>query len=347
MDFHTPETCSWSRMVPHLVTAAGVALFPAESHLSYVLVCLGFLFFLCEEFGRSPFAWLAPRRSSLNLTAKIEPLRGPRHKVVLLAHLDSPRSAPYYHPALMGLYRAAQFMVLLCQAAAFMLFTVAYGGSLLSMDRNILDFFWRLGLVLAAPLFLAGLMIFVKAVAGKPTPGGNDNASGLALLVEASRVYSRRKPHHVELWIAATGASDAGGLGARRLARGLRRELKGAYFIVVEGVGRGFPVCFKREGRLFGFRANRRLVGVIKRVCETHVHHGSGFRNNRLYLGEGFQLLSRGHRAATISSWEDARYPRYWRWKKDGFDNVDPRSLRVAIDFVTAVIDGIDRGGLD
>jgi len=347
MDFRTPETCAWSKLVPHLMTAAGVALFPASGHLSYLLVVTGFLLYLCEEFGRSPLALLLPRRPSMNLTARVEPLREPRHKVVLLAHLDSPRSTFYYRPSLMGLYRAALMVVFLCHAAIFMLFTVAYGGHLLRMDRDLLALFWHLGLALAVPPLLAGLSLFAKAVAGRPTPGGNDNASGLAVLVEASRIYSRRRPHHVELWLAATGASDASGLGARRLVRKHRRDLRGAYFIVVEGVGRGFPVCFKREGRLLRFRANRRLTAVIKRVCETHVHHGSGLMNNRLYLGEGFQLLSRGHRAVTVRCWEDARVPRYWRWGKDDLDNVDPRSMRTAMDFVIAVIDAIDRGGLD
>ncbi len=347
MEFRTPETCAWSKMAPHLMTASGAALFPVTSHLSYLLVCMGFLFFLCEEFGRSPFSLLLPRRTSRNLTARIEPLREPRYKVVLIAHLDSPRSAFYYRPALLGLYRASLAMVFICQAAVFTLFTVAYGGFLLNMDRNILDFFWYLGLVLAVPPLLAALSLFLKGVAGRATPGGNDNASGLAVLIEAARVYSRRKPHHVELWLAATGSSDAGGLGARRLARRHRRELKGAYFIVVEGVGRGLPACFKREGRLLRFRADRRLIRLIKRVCETHVHYGSGFRNNGLYLGEGFQLLSRGRRAVTVRSCEEARYPRNWRWGKDDFDNVDPRSMRVALDFVIAIVDGIDRGGLE
>lgn len=347
MEFRTPDNCAWARMAPHLIAAAGVALFPVNSHLSYLMICLGFLLYLCGEFGRNPLALLLPRRTSRNLIARIEPLREPKCKVVLVAHLDSPRSSFYYRPALTGLRRPALVLVFLCHAALFMLFTVAYGGFLLSMDRNILDFFWLLGLALAVPPLLAGLSLFSKAVAGRPTPGGNDNASGLALLIEASRVYSRRKPHHVELWIAATGASEAGGLGVRRLARKRRRELKGAYFIVVEGVGRGFPVCFKREGRLVGFRANRRLTGVVKRVCETQVHHGSGFRKNALYLGEGFQLLSRGHRAVTVRSWEETSCPRFWRWVRDDCDNVDPRSLRVALDFVIAVVDGIDRGGLE
>ncbi len=346
MDFRAPETSAWSKMAPHLMTASGVALFPAASHLSYLLVCLGFLLFLCEEFGRSPLSLLLPRRNSQNLIARIEPLRETRHKVVLLAHLDSPRSAFYYRPALLGLYRASLALVFICHAAVFMLLTVAYGGFLLSMDRNILDFFWHLGLALAVPPLFAGLSLFYKGVGGRATPGGNDNASGLAVVIEASRVYARRKPHHVELWVAATGASDAGGLGARRLARKHRRELKGAYFIVVEGVGRGFPLCFKREGRFLRFRANRRLTALIKRVCETHVHHGTGFRNNGLYLGEGFQLLSRGRRAVTVRSWEESRFPRYWRWGKDDYDNVDPRSLRLALDFVIAIIDGIDRGGM-
>ena len=344
-EFRTPATTAWSEFLVHVILVVGVLLFPVASHLSYGLICIGFVLFLLEEFGRCPLSWLQPHGRSRNVLARIEPSRDAAKTVVLLAHMDSPRSAFFYHPSLVRLVRFSFLLDLACQAAIFMLFTVAYGGYLLSMEEGKLNALWVCGLILVVPPALALFALLSKAAAGKATPGGNDNASGCAVLLQLARVYSRRQPRNVELWLAATGAGDVYGLGARRLARGFRRELRDAYFIVLDGVGRGFPVCYRREGKLLTFRANRRLTGLVRHVSDVHPHYGAGFRRNSLYISEGFQLLSRGRKAVTISSREDSRYPRFWRWRKDDYDNLNPRSLRLSVDFVTALVDGIDQGG--
>jgi hypothetical protein len=342
--FRTPVTTAWSEMLVHLFIVLGVIVFPATSHIGYGLICFGFIFFLLESYGRSPFSWLQPHPRSENVIARIKPQREPERTVVLMAHVDSPRTAFYYRP---GLIRIVPFVYLLdfvCVAALFMLFTVAYGGYLLSIEQETLDLFWRLGLVLAIPPALSVIALLFKAAAGRPIPGGNVNASGVSVLLELARVYTRRQPHHTDIWLVSTGASDANAVGARRFARGYRRELKNAFFVLMDGVGRGFPVCYKREGRLISFRANRKLTGLAKRISETQAHYSAGFRRNSMYFSEGFHLLSRGRKAITVSSREESRYPRFWMWSNDDYDNVDPRSLRLSLDFVVAMVDNIDRG---
>jgi len=344
--FRTPVTTAWSEMLVHLIVVIGVIVFPASSHMGYGLICLGFVLFLLESYGRSPFSWLQPHPRSENVVARIKPQRNPERTVVLVAHLDSPRAAFYNRPGLIPIVRIFYLLDFMCISALFMLFTVTYGGYLLSMEQDILDLFWRLGLIIAIPPALSVIALLLKAAAGRAIPGGNMNASGVSVLLELARVYTRRQPHHVDVWLVSSGASDANAAGVRKFVRGYRRELKGAYFILMDGVGRGFPVCYKREGRLISFRANRKLTGLAKSISETQAHYSAGFRRNSNYFSEGFQLLSRGRKAITISSREETRYPKFWRWSKDDYDNVDPRSLRLSLDFVVAMVDGIDRGDL-
>lgn len=345
--FHTPATTAWSEFFPHLILVIGAALFPLSNHLSYALVCVGFTVFLFEEFGRSPFLWMQRYRSSENIIARFEPYREPERTVVLVAHMDSPRSSFYYHPAVVRLHRSAFLIDCVFQALLFMFFTVLYGGSLLSMQEDRLAVLWRICLVILIPPAAAMLSLLYKGISGKATPGGNDNASGVAVLLQLAQVYSRRKPHNTRLWLAFTGASDAGAMGLKRLITKYRRDLKNAHFIVLDQVGRGFPVCYRREGRLIPFRSNRRLLSLCRRISDIHAHYGVEFKRNALYISEGYQLLSRGKRALTISSREKSRYPRYWRWSKDDYSNIDPRTLRLTADFVQAVVDNIDRGNLN
>ncbi|MBK5093475.1 MAG: M28 family peptidase [Actinobacteria bacterium] len=342
--FRTPATTAWSEMLVHLFPVIGVLIFPVNSHISYLLICLSFLFFLLEEYGRSPFTLLQIRRRTGNVLTKIDALHNADRKVVLIAHMDSPHTAFYYRPGIINLLRVAFIVDFICQAAIFMLFTVAYGGYLLSMEKDTLTLLWHIGLLLAIFPALSLFALLIKAATAQVTPGGNHNASGVAVLMELARVYSRRQPHNIDLWLVSTAAADAGGLGAKRLIRKYRRELKGAYFIIIDGVGRGFPICYSREGRLIPFRASRRLTKLVKHISEVHAHYSAGFRRNSLYVSEGFQLLSRGRKAITISSREEKRYPRYFKWVKDDYDNIDPRSLRLALDFIIAMVDNIDRG---
>jgi hypothetical protein len=345
-EYRTPATTAWSEMLVYLIPVIGVLLFPANSHISYGLIVLGFLFFLLESYGRSPFSCLQPYRRSQNVLARIKPQRDPGKTLVVIAHMDSPRSAFYYRPGFVHLLRAAYLLDFACIAAIFMLFMVAYAGDLLNMERSTLDLFWQLGLALAIPPALTVIALLFKAAAGLPTPGGNDNASGVAVLLGLAGVYTRRRPYDTDLWLVSTGASDAGGVGLKRLLRRYRRELKGAYFIVMDGMGRGFPVVYRREGRLISFRANRKLTGLAGRVNDVHARRGPGYKRNSMYISEGFRLLSRGRKAITLSSREESRYPRHWRWIKDDYDNIDPRSLRLSLDFAIAMVDGIDRGDL-
>ncbi len=344
--FPAPATTSWSEAADHLLTLAGALLFPLNSHISFTLVVLGFICFLCEQYGRSPFMRLQAHHPSENVLARIAPYREAKRKLVLMAHVDSPRSAFYYRPRLVRAFRAFQILDFLSQACLFMLVTVGYGGYLLSMEKEVLDIIWKICLLLCVPTAAATIALFLKAATGRATPGGNHNASGVAVLLELARVYSRRQPYETELWMVATGASDVSALGARRFLSRHRRELKDAYFIVLDGMGRGFPVCFRVEGRLVPFRADRKLVSLARRVMEQHAHYAAGFRRNSLWLSEGFHLLSRGRKAITVSACEESPVPRYWRWHKDDCSNVDARSLRLAVDFTQALVDTFDRGDL-
>jgi Peptidase family M28 len=343
--FRSPSTTAWSEMLVHLIVLIGAVIFPVNRFISYALVCVGFFLYLLEYYGRSPFTWLQPHRRSQNVIARMKPYRDIRKVLVVIAHMDSPRAPFYHHPAFLWSLRTAFLLDLVCMTALFMLYTIAFGGHLLSMEETTLTFLWHLGLIAAIIPALSAFTLFIKACSGS-TPGGNDNATGVTVLLELASVYTRRQPYNTDLWLVSTGAADAGGVGVRRLLRQHRRELKGAYFIVMDGVGRGFPVCYRREGRLIAFRANRKLAGVVKDVGGTHGHYPIGFRKNGLYLGECFQLLSRGRKAITVSSREEARYQRYWRCARDDYDNIDLRSLRLSIDFMTALLDAIDRGDL-
>ncbi len=341
--FRTPVTTAWSELLVHFILIIGVIIFSLFSILAYVLIFFGFVFFLLEEFGRSPFAWLQSFAKSENVVTRVSAREKASRKLVIVAHVDSPRSALYYQPELARFYRIFTIIDFICMAFLFMLFTFSFGGFILKMEASALNLFWKIGLIpLVVPL-VALIALAQKAFAGKPIPGANDNASGVAVLLELARTYSRRHPQNLELWLVATGAADAGGMGIKRLLSKNRRQLRGSYYIVLDKVGSGLPVCFKKEGVIFPFRANRKLTSVVKEVFKVHPHYANGFKKNRLYRSESVQLLSRGKKAITIGTCEKRGCPPNWRWRKDDLDNIDPRSMRLTLDLVRSMVDALDK----
>ncbi len=344
--FRVPSTTAGSKAIAHFVLLAGAALFTLHRHLSYALVLVGFFSLMLENYGRSPFAWLSAHPQSENVVARIRPVKEPELKLVLVAHLDSHRAGSHDRPEATGLSRGFSLLDFLCQATVFTVFTLAYGGFLLSMDAQKLDFLWKLGLFACIPVF-ASLVVQVKrALSEKASPGGNFNASGVALLLELANHFSRRQPQRAELWLAFTGASEINGRGVRNLVRHHRKDLRDAYFLVLQGVGRGFPTCTRREGRLIGFRVNRRLERLARHIIDSHAHYSAGLTKNRKSLGEAFQLLSRGYRAITICGVERGHTSRHREKKKDDHMSLDPRSLRLALDFTRSLVEAADHGGL-
>jgi Peptidase family M28 len=340
--FRTSITTAWSEMLVHFIVIVGVLIFPLMSGLAYALILIGFLFFLLEEFGRSPFSWLQSFAHSENVVARVAARETPQKKLVIVAHVDSPRSAFYYRPSLARFFRIFTVLDIVCMSLLFMLFTFCFGGFILKMEASSLDLLWKIGLVPLVIPFLTLVALSHKAFAGKPIPGANDNASGVGVLIELARAYSRRRPQNLEIWFVATGAADAGGTGIKRLLSKNRGQLRGAYYVILDKVGVGLPVCFRKEGVLFPFRANRKLTSVLKEIFNVHPHHSDGFKRNGLYRDEAFQLLSRGKRAITLSTREKSGCPPNWRWPEDNLDGIDPRSMRLTFDLVRAMVDNLD-----
>jgi len=341
--FRTPVTTAWSELLVRLLFITGVLLFPLANRFSYVSIFFAFIFFLLEQFGRSPFGWLQVHRKSENVIAQIKARENSKKTLVVAAHVDSPRSAFYYRPGLVKFLRIFSILDIACMSFLFMLFTFTFAGAILKMEAEKLNLFWKIGLIPLIVPSLALIGLAQKAFAGKPIAGANDNASGAAVLLELARVYSRRRPQNLDIWFVATGAADAGGIGIKRLLGRNRRQLRGAFFVILDKVGSGLPVCYRKEGGLFPFKANRKLISVVKEIFQVHPHYDAGFKRNGLDRGEGFQLLSRGKKAITLTSRNKGGCPQFWRWYEDDLDNLDPKCMRLTLDLIRALVDKLDK----
>ncbi len=167
---------------------------------------------------------ILPQKKTCNLLAEVE---GEGERRVLLAHRDS---APCVsRPGLLEIS-------LLLLPLSFLL------PSLLLLLRLLFPSLWPWGGFLSLFLFALFPSLRLLSLSSRVSPGANDNASGVSLLLEVARISSQLSPRP-PLLLVFTGAEEEGLRGARVLASGgmLRREDR-ILNVDTVGVGRAYLV---------------------------------------------------------------------------------------------------------
>ncbi len=160
---------------------------------------------------------------------------------------------------------------------------------------------------------------------------------------EAARIRRRvtesvdRELTEKEVWFVATGAEEVGTLGMQALLRDYGDDLKDALIINIDGCGSGQLSWASTEGMARRYRADRRLVGLARRVSrETEI-----LVKPREYKGlstDATPALARGYHAFSIMAFDPNGLPVNWHWKTDTADTLDPALIETTAEFVTAMI---------
>ncbi len=160
---------------------------------------------------------------------------------------------------------------------------------------------------------------------------------------EAARIRRRvtetvdRELSEKEVWFVATGAEEVGTLGMQAFLRDYGDDLKDAYIINIDGCGAGQLFWASSEGMARTYRADRRLVGLARRVSrETDT-----MIKPREYRGlstDATPALARGFHAFSVMAFAANGLPANWHWSTDTADQLNPELIETTADFVTAMI---------
>jgi hypothetical protein len=160
---------------------------------------------------------------------------------------------------------------------------------------------------------------------------------------EAARIRRRvtesvdRELTEKEVWFVATGAEEVGTFGMQALLRDYGDELRDAFIINIDGCGAGQLYWASSEGMSRRYRADRRLVGLARRVSretETMI-------KPREYKGlstDASPALARGYHAMSIMAFDASGMPVNWHWNTDTVDNLDAELIEKTAQFVTAMV---------
>jgi hypothetical protein len=160
---------------------------------------------------------------------------------------------------------------------------------------------------------------------------------------EAARIRRRvtetvdRDLTEKEVWFVATGAEEAGTIGMQAFLAQYGEDVRDAMIINLDNVGAGDLYWITAEGMSRRYRADRRLISLVKRVSRERDIRIKP-REFKGLSTDATAALARGYRALGIMALDAGGLPVNWHWRSDNSDAVDAELIERTADLVTAVI---------
>lgn len=336
MDVHLDEVKVAAN--PYLPELVGYALVILAAILlrwsppgAAVLAAAGTAVLFTEASATPTVSRFLPKRASYNVVAKRSSAETAVRTLVLVAHLDSGRPNLFAHPRVVLAQRQA--FVFAINAAAI-IFVVALFGSFGTMSS-----IWWVAFACGLYLILHAGIIVVGLQGMPPSPGANDNASGLAVLLEAGDQL--RSLSRTDLWLVGTCGHDAGLAGMRDFIARYPFTRNRTAVVNVQDVGAGAVTLTLIEGFV-------RNTGVSKRLLEAaaNVVRDAGLTAQaRPYQGsntEAYLAIRSGFPGIGIMAFDRRGAIPNWHWRTDTVDNLEPGTLDTAARLVTGLATRLD-----
>jgi Peptidase family M28 len=270
---------------------------------------------------------LPGRRQGTNVEARIPAAGLARRTVVVVAHHDAAHNGFVWHPTAVGAGRRLAAATGTTPAymglpAMAMLAVAAGPGLPRQVGRAVLGM---------------SIGLSVQAAFSKTVPGANDNATGVAGLLELGRRLAADPIDGLEAILLSPGGEEAGGVGMAGWLEHEKANLDPAstLFIGLDSIGSGEPVVSVRECMTGRYR--REDIQLVERAADR-----AGLaRPRRVGLGaisDPLVARHRGFRAISLLSWRDGMIANLHR-TTDVAANVDWSSAERVTDLAYAVIE--------
>jgi hypothetical protein len=233
---------------------------------------------------------LLPRGTGFNVVGRLPPVGAPKRTLVLVAHHDAARTGLMWDPRLSALGDSAAAksgkrasLALLPEAAL-----VAAALGLRRLPAAVL------GLALGLSLDQARSPV---------VPGANDNASGVAGVLELVGRLAARRPAGLEVIALFPGCEESGMGGMAAWVAGEALDPRRTLVLGLDTIGSGEPVVLEAEGGLWPVRYREEDVAAAERA---------GLRRWRLGAWTDPVLAAlHGLPALSILSVRDGGFPNY------------------------------------
>jgi hypothetical protein len=302
------------------VSAAAALLLAALPLLAFVAGIAALVLYARDVDGRP----LVPARggTSHNVVARRGGSTPP--VLVVVAELDSgwasPRFGPRFPPGPRGWAIAVHGALVLVPA-------IAAAAWVAESTRPLPSTLWLVALVLTAVLAGAGASELYASRKRQGLDGANDNASGVAVLLQVADRFVAP-----DVWWVLVGSAHSGNIGMQRFLDLHAHELGEARILSLVGVGAGRLTAPAEDGMLRPRRADAPLI-------DAAVEAGAEMRSLRTVQSAAAVALVRQRPALTIAGLDERGSIAHQGLPSDSVDRIDDESLDRATDLVARVVE--------
>ena len=302
-----------------------------------LLSALGAWGMLAEtDFATNWMRRLLPSAGSQNAVGVIPPQGEIRKRAVLCAHLDTHRTPIFYSSTvwhmLFGLLVGGAFVSMVVGAAGYGLGAI-FGWTWVR---------W-IGLV-AAAIEIFALVLCLHADLTPFSPGANDNASGVGVILALAGRLAEEPLAHTEVWLAFTGCEEVASYGMVAFLDAHQAELGAeAVYVILDQVGLGRLMVLTSDGLILKRKTHPRALVLARRANEVLPGIEVGDQVGIAYT-DAAVATKRGLIALTV----DALLPpgsedgMHWHQMSDTLEHVDPGALADAHAFTWQLLREID-----
>jgi len=325
-----------------LAAASTVPAWLFESPWTAAAAALANLLGLWGMLAETDFApnWMRlvlPKAEGQNAVGIIPPQAEVRSRVVLCAHLDTHRTPVFYssrrwHKVFQTLVAAA-FVSLIVGAVAYGLLAILG---------------WQAGLwigALTAFVQVVFLDLCLHADSTPFSPGANDNASGVGIVLSLAERLIAEPLAHTEVWLAFTGCEEAGAHGMAAFLAAHATRLGGdAVYIILDQVGAGRITYLTSDGLIVKRKTHPRALELARQTTaalpelETQERVGIAYTDAAVATKRGLVALT-----VVALPPSNSAESTHWHQMSDTLDKVDPGALDEVLIFSRQLLAEIDR----
>ncbi len=336
-EFRSPSTFSWYYAVPSSIILVSFLIFSFHQLLGLLVSILGAFFFMMEINSIETISRIYPKGKSQNVIGKIKPKSPMKRRVIIVAHHDTSKPSISFHPRLVKHFRAS--IVLLIFSMLFIPILFAFA---------LLSPFDYLAYYISVPfsiyLLMSILVLVHREVVYEPVKGANDNASGVGVLLALAESISNSPLEKTEIWLLYTGCEEVGMIGMIRFIKKYGKELKDAFIINIDNVGKGLIRFTTKEGLVKAFKCSEPLIELARHTASKNDIVVKEFVS-KAYPTNALPCLVRGYQVISILGTDESGSIHNWHWRTDTIENLDEKTMEDAYHLVYEMVKSLDVEG--
>lgn len=334
-EFHAPENHLYifSSYLGEFLVVAILAIWWPVAALVYAAAV--FVSFMAEFMGYRLLARFLAEYETQNVSGRFLAL-SPRRLVVLHAYYDSGMTNPLFEREFQSMLRPSLLGMIGCMVVSMATCAVEVSEFWSGVEHP-----WASWVRWAATIVLltGAVLLYFASTQGEDIRGANNNASGVATLLDVARRITHKPLTNTDVMIVFTGSHEAWMGGTRHLLDSNKFSKLDTYLVSVESVGAGQLSYVTAEGMLHKTEADSLLVALAREVEGEHDVKAAEFRA----LPTASHLpMNRGYKAMTVMGLDEEGLPARWGSIEDKVTAVDEQQILRAADFTEAMLRRLD-----